>query len=275
MMLFGAAGGRWNVDPKSCETGDGFVMNGGRTFTFGELAEEAADRTAPGHPPLRQTANGRLIGQPLQRLDGPAKANGKWRFSGDVRLPEMLFASFRLAPPGGRLTRFSRDAITAIHGVRHVTAREGWFAVVADSWWAAERAVKAADPQFSATRTPVEMRGIFEDALAHGGDRRRFRRGDYESTIKGSRPLAATYFVAPSQHLGLEPLTATARFTNGRVELWAATQAPMFARDRAARAGASDVVLYPMPPGAPSGRTMEADAIPFAVELARLVKAPV
>ena len=27
----------------------------------------------------------------------------------------------------------------------------------------------------------------------------------------GSRPLAATYYVAPSQHLGLEPLTATAR----------------------------------------------------------------
>ena len=53
-MLVGAAADRWNVDPADCETADGFVMNRGRTFTFGELAEEAADRTPPLNPPLRQ-----------------------------------------------------------------------------------------------------------------------------------------------------------------------------------------------------------------------------
>src|SRR5207244_5392089 len=97
-MLIGAAADRWNVDPASCDTADGFVINGVRTVTFGELAEEAADRSPPGHAPLRQSAKARLIGQPLQRLDGPAKADGSWRFAGDVRLPGMLFASMRLAP---------------------------------------------------------------------------------------------------------------------------------------------------------------------------------
>ena len=33
-----------------------------------------------------------------------------------------------------------------------------------------------------------------------------FSRGDYEGIARGSRPLAATYYAAPSQHLGLEPL---------------------------------------------------------------------
>src|SRR6185437_3212463 len=93
--------------------------------------------------------------------------------------------------------------------------------------------------------------------------------------VKGSTPLAATYFVATSQHLGLEPLTATARFSDGHLEVWAATQAPALARERAAGLGASDVTLYPMPPGAPSGRALEADAIPYAVELARRLNAPV
>ena len=46
-MLVGAAADRWNVSPDQCETGDGFVINGGRTFTFGELAEEAAARSPP------------------------------------------------------------------------------------------------------------------------------------------------------------------------------------------------------------------------------------
>src|SRR5206468_1416717 len=129
----------WNVDPDKCDTADGFVISGVRTATFGELAEEAADRTPPRHPPFRQTSKGRLVGQPLQRLDGPAKAAGKWRFAADVRLPGMLYASARMAPPGGALTGYSRDAIAKMPGVRHVSANGQWIAVVADSWWAAER----------------------------------------------------------------------------------------------------------------------------------------
>jgi len=277
-MLLGAAADRWNVEPEDCETGDGFVLNRGRTFTFGELAEEAADRAPPNNPPLRETARGRLIGQALPRLDGPAKADGSWRFAGDVRLPDMLFASARIAPPGGRLTSFTRHPIEAVHAIRHVAARAGWIAVVAETWAAAEKGMKAADPKFSARRTPANIRAIFEDALAHGGERRTFRRGNYEGTVKGSRPLAATYFVAPSQHLGLEPLTATARFDGRHLEVWAPTQAPALAREAAAEAAridASDVTLYPMPAGEPAGRSLESDAIPFAVELARQLKRPI
>ena len=75
-MLVGAAADRWNVDPGECDTADGFVLNGVRTFTFGELAEEAADRSPPSKPQMRQSTKGRLFGQALQRLDGPAKADG-------------------------------------------------------------------------------------------------------------------------------------------------------------------------------------------------------
>ena len=276
-MLVGAAADRWNIDPSKCDTGDGFVINGVRTFTFAELAEEAADRSSPGSVPLRQSAKRRLIGQSLQRLDGPSKAEGSWRFSGDVRLPGMLFASVRIAPRGGSLISFQRDRVAHFPAVRHVALRENWVAVVAESWWAAERALKNGKPVFSGTRTPANVRPLFEKALASGSPQR-FRRGDYERAIIGSRPLAATYSVAPSQHLELEALTATARFDGRHLELWAPTQAPGLARRAAAKAGHighSDVYLYPMPVGGPAGRAIEADAIPFAVELAREIGAPV
>ena len=272
-MLIGAAADRWDIDAAECETADGFVLNGARTFTFGELAEEAADRSAPDNPPLRQTTRGRLIGQALQRLDGPAKASGSLRFAGDVRLPGMLFAAARLAPPGGRLRGYSREAIG---GVRHVAARDGWLAVAAETWWAAEQALKAAAPIFAGEQSPADLRPLFDRALSNGEAETWFSRGDYDGTTRGSRPLVATYYAAPSQHLGLEPLVATARFSGGELELWVPTQAPDAARRRAEKVnGGARVRLYPMPVGEPAGRALEADAIPIAVELARATGAPV
>jgi isoquinoline 1-oxidoreductase beta subunit len=269
-MLVGAAADRWNVDPKECETADGFVLNGGRTFTFGELAEEAAGRSPPRRPSRRQSPKGRLIGRPLQRLDGPGKSDGSLRFAGDVRLPGMLFASVRMAPPGGRLTSYSRKTVAGMPGIHYVAAREGWIAVVAENWWTAERALKAAAPKFSGPKTPPDMRPMFDDMLASGDPHEWFHRGDYDKATRGSRPLTATYYVAPSQHLGLEPVTATARVAGDGLEVWAPTQAPGLAR---ARAG--DAALYPMPVGEPAGRAMEADAVPIAVELAGALKRPV
>ena len=277
-MLVGAAADRWTVSTRDCDTGDGFVMNRGRTFTFGELAEEAADRSPPLSAPFKQTKEGRLIGRPLPRLDGPAKSDGSWRFATDVRLEDMLFASVRVAPPGGHLTGFDRHAIERVHGIRHVASRADWFAVLATNWWAAEKGVHAANPRFLGTREPADIRHLFEGALSRSSERGSYRRGDYEGTVEGSRPLAATYFVNPSQHLGLEPMSATARFTGNRLEIWAPTQAPGIARDLAALAAripSSDVTLYPMPVGQPAGRAIEPDAIPYAIELARVLKRPV
>jgi isoquinoline 1-oxidoreductase beta subunit len=268
-MLVAAAAGRWDVAERQCETADGYVINGARTLSFGELAEEAAERSPPSRPALRQSARPRLIGQPLGRLDAPAKTDGSMRFAGDVRLQGMLFASARLAPPQGRLTGFSREAIARVPGVRHVAARDDWFAVVADNSWAAERAVKAADPRFTGHRSSADPRSLFEEALASGSADGSFERGDYGKAVRGSRPLAATYWVAPSLHLGLEPLTATARVSGDQVELWAPTQAP----DLVARSAGA--MLYPMSIGEPSGRAMECDAFPIAVELARLLRTPV
>ena len=268
-MLIAAAAKRWDADPEDCDTADGFVIHRRKTLTFAELAEEAADQNPPLSPP-RRAGGARLTGKPLPRLDLPATSAGSFRFAGDVRLPEMQFASARLAPPGGRLTGFSRDAV----GEHGVVVRNPWMAVVADSWWSAEQALRRAAPRFSAPVTPGReaLRAVHAEALESGGSNPWFSRGDYDSAVEGSRPLTATYWVAPAQHLGLEPLTATARFRGGRLEVWAPTQAPDFARAAAADVAGLDaarVTLYPMPIGEPGGRALEADAIPIAVELAR------
>jgi isoquinoline 1-oxidoreductase beta subunit len=165
------------------------------------------------------------------------------------------------------LIGYSKDALGQIPGIRHVSANDGWVAVVADSWWTAEKALKAIDPNFSGKRTQADMRKTFDDALAKFAADEWFSRGNYDEAVRESRPLAATYYAAPSQHLGLEPLSATARVDGGTTEIWAPTQAPRF--------GHAYGALYPMPPGEPAGRAMEPDAAPIAIELARALGRPV
>jgi isoquinoline 1-oxidoreductase beta subunit len=276
-MLVGAAADRWNVDASECDAAGGAVVRGGERLTFGELAEEAAERR-PATPMLRPHQARQLAGKPLQRLDAPAKANGSLRFPGDVRLPGMLFAAVRMAPPGGRLSGYARDRIKSQPGIRRLVARDGWIAIVADNWWAAEQAMKAAAPRFTGNETPPDLRPLFEAAIGSQDSEERFSSGNYDEVTENSRALAATYFVAPAQHLGLEPVSATARFRGGALELWSASQAPGFAEALAASAGglsAADVIFYPVPVGDPGGRALEADLAPIAVELARTLGQPV
>ena len=275
-LLIAAAAGRWNVAADECVSAAGFVVHGGKTLPFAQLAEEAAGLRAPANPKRRTAGTARLTGKPLPRLDLPAKSNGSFRFAADVRLPGMLFAAARIAPPGGRLRGFSRAGA----GSHRVVLRNGWLALAADNGWAAERALKMANPHFEGPAGPPRerLRALFDSAIDAGDWSSWFSRGDYDGAIEGSRPLGATYWVAPAQHLGLEPLTATARFDGDQLEVWAPTQAPDAARQQAADAAGvaeSQVTLYPMPVGEPGGRAVEADAIPLAVELARELKRPV
>jgi isoquinoline 1-oxidoreductase beta subunit len=276
-MLVAAAADRWNVDVDECRAAGGFVTCGPRRLSFGELAEEAADQTPPRRTALRSDRQGRLIGQPLPRLDGPSKSDGSLRLAGDVRLPGMLFASVRLAPPGGALMGYSRQAIAGLPGIRHLSARAEWIAVAGDSLWQAERALAAASPRFSGMDTSAEMRPLFEKALS-GEAEQWLAAGDYDELASGRRPVTATYYTAPSQHLALEAPSATARFDGGSLEVWTSTQAPEIARREASEAAGiaiEKVTLYPMPVGSPSGSAFEAPLIAIAVALARATGRPV
>lgn len=276
-MLCSAAAERWGIAANTCRAEGGFVHGDGRRLAFAELAVEASRLPATKQPPLRR---GPLSGASLPRLDLPPKSDGSFRFAGDVRLPEMLFASARLAPPGGRLAGLSRRQAEAIPGVERVVVARDWVAVVASDSWIAERAIRAAGPRFSgpAGLSREGFRAVLDEALESGRSEALAERGDYRSAVRRKRPLAATYWVAPAMHLGLEPLTATARLSGGRLELWAASQAPDLARAEAARASGlaeSQVAFYPMPVGDSGGRAIEADLAPVAAVLARETGRPV
>lgn len=276
-LLCEAAAERWGVRSAECDTDGGFVVHEGKRVGFGDVADDAAKLRPPDNPALRPIEGRKLAGAALPRLDLPAKSDGSFRFAADVRLPRMIFGSVRMAPPGGRLVGFSRDNAMRQPGVIELMVREQWLGAVGQTWWAADSALSRAAPRFSG-KDSGDIAALIADQMENGKVERLFERGDYREATKGSTPLAATYYSAPTPHRSLEAPAAVARFADNRLEVWAATQIPDLARAFAAKAAGlpeSDVELYPMPIGDGSGSGFDLEVVRIAVEMAKQSRRPV
>ena len=271
-LLIRAAAQRWGVAAAECTVADGSITHEGKRLGFGTVAATAAGLKPAAVEPRPWGAGG-LLGKPLPRLDLPAKSDGSLRFAGDVRLPDMVFASVRMAPPGGKLRGFSRAAAERQKGLQQLIVTNGWLAAIGETWWAADRALAAAQPHFTG-RADAD----WEQALEDGKAETLVDEGDFDQAVGSAKALGATYRIAPAVHLSLEPMVTTARTTHGRLEIWAPVQDYDAAHRAAADAAGlkrGAVTLYPMPVGDGGGGAMRADAIPIAVELAKRLGKPV
>jgi isoquinoline 1-oxidoreductase beta subunit len=298
-LLEMAAADRWGVSWEECGTVGGFVVHGNDRLTFGELAEAAAALTPPDPPPLRSdpprdpamTAPGELpvdveagAGVPVSeiafpRLDLPSKVDGSHMFAGDVRLPDMVYAAIRHGPRDqAELVGYDIERLAGRQGLVGVVRGKRWLAVAATNWWAAEQALTAMAPRFSAERVVRSPRidAALDDAVRRGVGEVMFETGNGD---EGYTPdFALRYDIAPAVHATLETASATAHLADGRLELWLATQAPEAARLAAARAlglSLADVVLYPMPAGGSFDRRLDHDHVIEAALIARELGRPV
>lgn len=283
ILLCKAAAARWNIDWQAGDTEAGFVIHGKDRLRFAELAAEAGASAAslPDPLPWRTGDAGRLSGQSLPRLDAPAKIDGSANFAGDVRLPDMVFASIRQGPIGdSRLVRVDRAAADRIPGVLHAVTNDRWVAAVANTWWAANRALDALAPRFETHSPQIDSKTVhaaLQTALGTGGTRMAAV-GDIDATFKGAHLFSAEYQVGFAAHAAIETTTATALFRDGRLQLWLPTLAPAMARDAAAAAigvPAEQVLVHPMLVGGSFGANLDHRCAAQAAVLAAELKRPV
>ena len=285
ILLCKAAAARWKVDWQTCATSDGFVTHGKDRLRFAELAAEAArdfgGSALPDPLPLRGDATNRLYGQSVPRLDAPSKVDGSANFAGDIRLPDILFASIRQGPVGdSRLIRVDRAAADRIPGVRHVVTNDRWVAAVATSWWAANKALDAMAPRFETRGGRVDDASIaaaLKAALDAPGTRIA-QSGDVAAAFKDAKLVSAEYQVGLAPHAAIETMTATAHVRGGQLDLWLPTQAPGLARSAAAAAigfAEDAVVVHPMLIGGSFGANLETQCAEQVAILAKTLDRPV
>lgn len=233
-MLLQAAAERWDAPKGECRAANSVITHqpSGRTLTYGQVAEAAAKLFPPQHVVLKKPDEWEIIGKPMPRLDTADKLNGKQIFGADLQLPGMLNAAIKACPTfGGKLKSFDEKKITGMPGVRKVVrVGEDAVAVVADTWWQANKALEALpiswDHGPNAKLDSAAIDRMLEEGLT--SDKEVFvgnKSGDVNKALKGAtKTVEATYRYPYQNHATMEPMNATALWTQDKCEVWCPTQ---------------------------------------------------
>jgi isoquinoline 1-oxidoreductase beta subunit len=284
-LLIAAAAKTWGVVASECRARDCEVIHtaSGRRLRYGALLATASQLTPPAEVRLKDPKDFRLIGKPTARLDTPAKVNGSAVFGCDVRRPGMLTAVVARCPVfGGKPKGYDAKAARAVRGVQQVVAIDSGIAVVADSFWSAQRGRAALDVQWDvgsmAKLDSAAIQAQLRAALRRRGNADR-NDGDTDKALAGaSRVVEALYETPYVAHACMEPMNCTADVRRDGCEVWAPTQAQTNARAAAAQACGlpeSKVQIHTTFAGGGFGRRLQQDFVIEAVQLSKAVGAPV
>jgi isoquinoline 1-oxidoreductase beta subunit len=232
-MLIAAAAAQWQASAAQCTADRGVVTHGptGRRLRYGELAPRAARLRPPAEVALRDAKDWKIAGKPLHRLDIPDKVLGKPVFATDVVLPGMLHASIAQCPVfGGRVKSVDSAEAEAMRGVKKVVRAQDFVAVVADSWWRANRALGKVRIEWDAgaygQASDATIAAMLREGLADPKIAEARRTGDVSAGFASATKLIeAEYASQYLAHATMEPQACTAWVRpDGFVEVWTSTQ---------------------------------------------------
>ena len=232
-MLIEAAAKQWGVPTTECSAAMSVITHtpSGKRLRYGEIAAEAAKLTPPANVTVKTPAQWTLIGHGVKRLDTPDKLSGKTVFAIDVQLPNMLNAAIAQCPVfGGKLKSFDASKITAMKGVHQVVkVDDSTIAVVADKWFQAKTALAALpivwDEGPNATVDSKQIDTLLKTGLDAKEAALGQSHGDIAAALTGAASkVEAVYGTQFQNHATLEPMNCTAKWDDGKIEIWVGSQ---------------------------------------------------
>lgn len=251
------------------------VLPDGKRLAYTELARAASAIEPVQDVALRDPSQWRLVGKPMQRLDIVPKSTGTLTFGIDLRMEGMLHATVKTNPrQGGKMNGFDAKAAEGMRGVKKIVPVSGGVAVVADNTWRAFQAANAITFDWGPAPYPAEQaehwRAVSDSFVAERLDKVWRNDGDVDGAL-GGNAISAEYRAPYLAHAPMEPLSAVAKVTPGRVDIWVSTQVPRFAQEKVAKvAGVAveKVHLHNQYGGGSFGHRLESEHVTLAAEVA-------
>jgi isoquinoline 1-oxidoreductase beta subunit len=252
-LLISAAAKQWKVSPDSCTTQEGCVVHNTsqRRLGYGELVGVAAHLPAPTQVTLKDPAQFKYIGKLRHKRDAAAKVCGRFKYSIDVVLPEMLVAVIERTPVvGAKVVSVDSAATLQVPGVHKVIAIPGrpdvlggnqeGVAVLAENYWAAQQGRALLKVQWSdstlARFDSDELAAAQALALddTHAQRVSAMKAGDVDAQWPTAvKLLEADYRMPYKVQNPLEPVCITAQVQNDGITYWGGVQVPSSALEAA------------------------------------------
>lgn len=296
-MLVTAAAQQWGVPAGECSTRAGAVLHAasGRSLGYGALAASAAQLPAPElqSVALKDAADFNIIGKFTSGVDNADLVNGRPLFGIDVTRPGMLYAVFQKCPVfGGKVRSANLDEVRRQRGVKQafvvaggdaLDGLLGGVAILADSWWAAERARRQLkvdwDEGSAATQSSAGFHAQAAELAKKPPEQVLRNDGDFTAALAGAATVVeADYYYPFIAHAALEPQNCTAHFADGKLTLWAPTQNPAPGRQLVASTlgiAEADITVNITRIGGGFGRRLINDPMVEAAWIAREAGVPV
>ncbi|MGR9114645.1 MAG: molybdopterin cofactor-binding domain-containing protein [Gammaproteobacteria bacterium] len=234
-MLVRAAAEQWGVKPEECSTEPGAVVHktSDRKISYGQLAPLAAKLEPPADVPLKDSASFRLIGKPVKRTDGLAKATGTAEFGIDVKVDGMLHAAVQQAPVfGGSVKSFDKSAVMKMPGVVAVEEIPNGVAVIADHYWHAKSALEQLPVTYDAGSNANFSSGAYLEKLKASLDETGVTAEKVGDAVKAlaeaDKKVEAEYHAPFLAHQTMEPMNCTALVASDHCKVWAPNQGADF-----------------------------------------------
>ena len=296
-MLLSAASIKWSVDVSTCYAEKAKLIHKptNRTFSYGELAEEASKLDIPKSPKLKDQKDFNILGKSVHRPDVPLKIGGAAEFGIDFKVPGMVYASIQRCPViGGSLKSFDATDALKISGVQKVVEVErvmGKYhymgvAVLANNYWAALQGRKALKIEWDTKGFEKFNTLEYENqlrALAKNEGVLDKNIGSIDTvTWLPQNTIEAFYETPMVAHHPLEPLNCIAQVDGDKLEIWTSSQVPgsitgTGANDIPAQLGfkPENVKLHNGFVGGGFGRRLNIDYVIEAVNIAKQINSPV
>ena len=281
VVLLQMAAEQFKVPVERLQVSDGVITDAaqGKHVTYGELVQgKRIERHLP-NVPLKSPADFKVIGKPARRKDAVEKVTGKAKYTGDIRVPGMVYARI-LRPPAHGATRKDVDTTAAekIQGVQVVKDGD-LIAVIHERPDVAEKALGLIKAQFERKETGLNDKTIFDHLVKNATPPQVMKEsGNLADAEKLAEPFELTYFHSYGAHAAMETQSALATIENGKATVWAATQIPFILRDKVAQAlgfpKQNVRIITPYVGGGFGGKTNGQNCAE-AVRLAKLVGKPV
>ena len=280
-LLIAAAASTWSVPASECRAAQSVIYHdaSGRKLRFGDVASAAASMQPPENITLKDPADWKLIGQPVKRLDTRDKLTGKQLYGSDLVLPGMLNAAIRACPVhGGTRKSFDDSRAKSMPGVAKVVAvGDNAVAVVAKTWWQAKTALEAVSIEWDlgegASVSSADIENTLKEGLSAQTPFVGNKVGDFDAAIKQSaKTFTADYGYPFQNHATMEPMNATALWTEDKCEVWCPTQngeAALAAAIEASGHDADKVDVYKQLLGGGFGRRGQSDFVTQAIQIAK------